>query len=294
MERWTLDDIPWESFDRDRIDPLLVPVVKAASMVEYNSADYRTYLKRVFSDDAKFCRAVDGWADEERRHGQALARWAALADERFDFETRFRRFTDGFSLPLEATASVRGSRAGELIARCMIETGTNSFYTGLADATDEPVLKAICRRIADDESAHFELFYRHLGRYLEAEKLGFARRLKIAWGRIAESEDDELAYAYYAANASRSLPYSRKMCTAAFGSAALGYYTPGIIRSGVEMIFRAIGLKPGGVGGGMASRAAWGLLCAERWRCRTIMRLARNPLAPERIRRLCIDPAAPG
>ncbi len=48
-----------------------------------------------------------------------------------------------------------GSRAGELIARCIAETGTNSFYSALADATDESVLNDICRRIAEGELAHY-------------------------------------------------------------------------------------------------------------------------------------------
>jgi rubrerythrin len=249
-----------------------VPVIKAASLVEYNSGDYRTYLKRVFSADPKVCKAIDGWAEEEAQHGLALARWARMADQSFDFEASFKRFTDGFRVPVEATASIRGSRSGELIARCMIETGTNSFYTALADAADEPVLAAICRRIADDEAAHYQLFYHHLTRHLATERLGFWRRMAIAWGRIAESEDDELAYAYYAANGNGAA-YDRKTCTAAFGSRALDFYTPGIIRRGVAMVFKAVGLAPGGVRGWIACHLAWWMLCAERLRCRARVRL---------------------
>ena len=273
MARWTLQDISWQAFDADRIDPALVPVVKAASLVEYNSGDYRIYRKRVFADDPKLCRAVDGWADEELQHGLALARWAKLADAGFDFEDSFRRFTDGYKLPLDATASVRGSRSGELISRCMIETGTNSFYSSLAEATDEPVLKAICRNIAADEAAHYSLFYHHLARHLEAERLGFWQRLRIALGRIAESEDDELAWAYHAANFDGA-PYSRRRCTAAFGSRALRFYSPAVVRRGVGMIFTAIGLEPEGPLGRVAARVGWWMLCAQRLRCRAVVRLA--------------------
>ena len=59
-----------------------------------------------------------------------------------------RRFTEGYRLPLEATASVRGSRNGELVARCVVECGTSSFYTAIRDATDEPVLKMVAAKIA--------------------------------------------------------------------------------------------------------------------------------------------------
>ncbi len=37
-------------------------------------------------------------------------------------------------------------------------------------------------------------------RYLGREKIGLLRRLRIAAGRIGESEDDELAFAYHCGN----------------------------------------------------------------------------------------------
>src|SRR6185369_10435936 len=110
---------------------------------------------------------------EEVQHGKALKRWAQLADPSWDFDSAFKRFTDGFKLPLEATTSVRGTRTGELISRCIVETGTSSYYTALADTSDEPVLKEICRKLAADELRHYKLFYAHMTRYQEEEKLGF-------------------------------------------------------------------------------------------------------------------------
>ena len=96
--------------------------------------------------------------------------------------------------------AVRGSRTGELLARCVVETGTNSFYSALADSTDEPVLKEICRRIAEDELTHYYLFFSYMRRYLENEGLTFCGRLRIAFARISETTDEELGSAYWAAN----------------------------------------------------------------------------------------------
>jgi hypothetical protein len=141
---WTLDDIPWHLFDARKVDPDILKLVKAASLVEYNGGDYATYLCNVFSDDDEFQAAARAWANEEVRHGRALGRWAEMADESFDFEASFQTFLAGYRLPLEATASVRGSRSGELVARCMVEIGTSSYYTALAEAAEEPVLRAIC------------------------------------------------------------------------------------------------------------------------------------------------------
>src|SRR3546814_3610849 len=72
-------------------------------MVEYNSADYVTYLRNVFHDDPAFVAAAEDWGMEERQHGQALGRWSALADPSFDFEPRFAMFREGFRPDVDAT-----------------------------------------------------------------------------------------------------------------------------------------------------------------------------------------------
>lgn len=132
MQRhWTLDDIPWQDFDPEKVEPNLLRAVKAAAMVEFNSRDYVTYLCNVFADDARMQDAARRWGAEEVQHGAALAAWARLADPDFDFDAAFARFRAGYSLPLDASASVRGSRASELVARCVVEVGTSSFYLSL-------------------------------------------------------------------------------------------------------------------------------------------------------------------
>ncbi len=256
---WSLDDIPWEAFDPSKVDPELLKVVKAASMVESNGRDYATYLCNVFPDDPEFKEAAKAWALEEVQHGAVLARWAEMADPGFNFERCFRRFTDGYRLPLEATESVRGSRWGELVSRCIVEVGTSSYYAALSEAAEEPVLKEICKRIAADELRHYKLFYRHLKRYLKREKVGRWRRLRVALGRIGESEDDELAYAYYAANAGDE-PYERKRWSAAYVCRAYGYYRPKHIDRAVAMTYKAAGLNPQGRHARWASRLAYRLM----------------------------------
>lgn len=246
MAHWTLDQIPWDRFDPALVDPDIVKLVKAAALVEYNGGDYATYLNNVFHDDDGFRAVADDWAQEEVQHGAALARWAKLADPAFDFDAAFQRFTDGYKIVLDVNASVRGSRSGELVARCIVETGTSSYYTALAEACAEPVLKAICRKIAADELRHYKLFYTHLQRYLEKEELGAWGRVRISLSRITESEDDELAYAYYAANHAAE-PYERKRFSSAYARRAYAYYQPPHIQRGIAMVLKAAGLNPQGL-----------------------------------------------
>jgi rubrerythrin len=266
MKHWTIDDVPWDRFDPTRVDPDVVPLVKAAAMVERNGTDYAAYLNGVFADDPDFRAAAEAWAAEEVQHGDALGRWAMLADPGWDYMAAFARYRAGFAIDTGATASIRGSRAGELIARCMVETGTSSYYTALADQTAEPVLQIICRQIAADEFRHFKLFYDHLRRYLARENIGVVRRLRIAAGRVGETEDDELAFAYHCGNENPDLAYDHERCIAAYMVRAMGFYRFRHIERGMGMIFKAVGLPPRGRLSILSARLAWQLLQRRRRR----------------------------
>jgi len=267
---WTLDDIPWDQFDRSKVDDDVVKIVRAAAMVESNARDYARYLCNVFKDDPEFRQAAMDWAEEEVQHGVALGKWASLVDPTFDYDESFAAFRKAFTIPVDAESSIRGSRSGELIARCMVEVGTSSYYTAIADATDEPVLKEICRRIATDEWRHYGLFYRNLRRYLEQEQLSPPRRAWVALNRIMESEDDELACAYHTANLADE-PYDRKRASRAYSQRAYALYQPNHVERAMGMIFKACGFAPHGRASRALSRVVRALMAHK---ARRQMRLA--------------------
>lgn len=246
MKHWTLDDIAWEKFDPEKVDPDLLKLMKAASLVEKNGHDYGRYLQEVFSDDPEFADAAVVWAAEEVQHGDALGRWSEMADPSFRFKEAFADFASKIQLPQGVDRSVRGSRVGELVARCVVECGTSSMYSAIAAATDEPVLKQICQKIAADELRHYKLFYRHEKRYLDIEKVGKFRRFWVALTRATETEDDELAYAYYAANSDSSVAYDRKAFNREYSAKVYGFYRFHHVERAVAMAFKAAGLKPHG------------------------------------------------
>jgi len=265
MKHWRIENVPWHQFDATKIDPEIVALVKAAAMVERNGTDYGTYLNRVFPDDPDFRAAADRWSVEEVQHGDTLGRWAMLADPAWNFETAFARYKEGYHLPLlDADHSVRGSRTGELIARCMVESGTSSYYSALADATDEPVLRAICKLIAADEFRHFKLFYDHMKRYLKRERIGVWRRIRIAAGRIGESEDDELAYAFYCGNQPPEQPYEHEQAIAGYMSRTMGLYRYHHLARATGMILKAVGLPPRGRLYEVAARLSWWFMNHQR------------------------------
>ncbi|WP_376093429.1 ferritin-like domain-containing protein [Roseomonas sp. CCTCC AB2023176] len=282
MKHWHIDQIAWHRFDAAKVNPEVVPLVKAAAMVEKNGTDYALYLNGVFADDPDFRQAADNWAVEEVQHGDALGRWAELADPTWSFDAAFARYRAGYSVNTKADASIRGSRTGELIARCMVETGTSSYYTALGEGSEEPALKEVCRLIAADEYRHFKLFYDHMKRYLAREELSFAKRLRVAMGRIGESEDDELAFAFHCGNESPDTPYDHDRCIAGYMGRAMDFYRYRHLERGMGMIFKSIGLEPRGRLSELSAKAAWRFLQWRRDRYRQVLALGANENRPPR------------
>lgn len=247
---WTLEDIRWSQFDRAKAEPPMIAAVKAAALVEYNAPAYVAYLARVFGGARNTISDFQRWGQEEAQHGLALGRWAEMADPGWSFEDAFARFRAGYQPPHFAsdnTVSVRGSRRGEMIARCVVESGTSSYYSAIRDATEEPVLKEIAGRIAADEFRHYRLFFDTLHAQGEPD-LPFWRRLLVALGRINESDDDELAYAYYCANVppqeESSRPYVRSLYARQSFARSGCIYRSHHIRKLVQMVAKAIGANP--------------------------------------------------
>ncbi len=246
MTHWNSDDIPWQDFDPAKLDSDIMKVVRAASMVERNAADYTHYLKNVFRGEPAFLAVADAWQAEEEQHGNILGRYAEMADGNFVFQRRFDRFVAGYRIPLERMNSVRGSLTGELLARCIVETGTSSLYSAIRDATDEPVLKAICHRIAGDEFRHYKMFYELMHQTLKRESIHIVRRALVAIARLRETDDDELCYAWFAANEPFDAAYDREYCARQYGSRAFSYYRDKHAERAVNMIMKAVGFETTG------------------------------------------------
>lgn len=202
MSRWTVESLPWDEFDASKVNPDLLAYAKAASLVEANGDRYIGYLQQLFPNDPEICDDIATWGMEETQHGQALRAWVEKADPGFKYEEAMKIYLRSFKFP---DAPIRGSQAMELVSRCAIETGTNSFYTAMRDATDEPVFRELCRRIAGDEFRHYHLFHSYLEKRF-AQNISRWSRLKMLLKRSMEVTDEELCYAYAAANLGKVVP----------------------------------------------------------------------------------------
>ncbi|HVV26660.1 MAG TPA: ferritin-like domain-containing protein [Rhizomicrobium sp.] len=261
---WTMEDVHWSLFDSTKVEPNLLAAVKAAALVEYNAPDYVTYLKRVFRNSGpKTLDAIEQWGHEESQHGRALGRWAEMADPTFKLEEAFARFRKGYTPPHFANddaVSVRGSRRGEMIARCVVESGTSSYYSAIRDAAEEPVLQEVAGRIAADEYRHYKLFYDTLNAQSEPD-MSIWKKLWIAVGRVRESDDDELAYAYYCANVpaeeEAAKPYVRSKYSRLSTAASMTIYRRHHIQKLVQMVVKVCGVNPHGWLANMAGAMLW-------------------------------------
>ena len=88
------------------------------------------------------------------------------------------------------------------------------------------------------------------------EQVVTEKQLRVAAGRIVESEDDELAYAYYAANESERR-YDRDYCRRAYARRAYAVCRQRHVAHGITMIFKVVGLTPNGLLAHTVSRLAW-------------------------------------
>lgn len=71
-----------------------------------------------------------------------------------------------------------------MASRCVVETGTASFYTCLSRASSEPVLTLLTRRIAEDEVRHYKHFYRFFRKYRDIERPRRAMVAPALWRRL--------------------------------------------------------------------------------------------------------------
>ncbi|MET3392521.1 hypothetical protein ABIC33_003179 [Variovorax sp. 1140] len=194
---WTIEDLDFSriALDKVRPDENLFYLVTSASFIESGSDLYTHNLVDFFKGDQEVTDWLSQhWELEELQHGKALRAYVRHVWPEFDWDTAYRNFLEEYATycKVELLAPTRGL---EMTARCVVETGTATYYRAMARSTDEPVLQDLATRIAADEVNHYKHFYRYYRRYREEEKLGRLRVLGTIGRRTLElkSEDADCA-----------------------------------------------------------------------------------------------------
>jgi Fatty acid desaturase len=194
---WRIEDIDLTRIDRQRAaaNEDLLMLLCAASFIESGSDLYTSNLSAYFGDDPEVSAWLnDQWEREELQHGRALRAYIGCVWPEFDWDTAFRNFFDEYSRTC-VVEEFEKSRALEMVARCVVETGTATLYRAINESSDEPVLKEITGHIRTDEVRHYKHFFRYFKKYNSVEGNGRLAVLRALLRRLLEikSEDSEIA-----------------------------------------------------------------------------------------------------
>jgi hypothetical protein len=191
-QRWSLDDIPWQAIHHDSVvqNNAFFYLVASASLMESATDLYTENLIDFFEGDAEVTSWLERyWLPEELQHGRALRRYVEATWPEFDWDPAFERFVEEFRPFCEK--ALESARSLEMASRCVVETGTASYYMTLSRASAEPVLQLLARRIAEDEVRHYKHFFRFFRRYRDAERPSRAAVVPALWRRLRMSGGDD-------------------------------------------------------------------------------------------------------
>jgi hypothetical protein len=190
--RWTLADIQWDRIDHERArsHPMTYYVVTAASFVETAADLYTANLVEHFPDPEAQQWLRHYWQPEELQHGRALRTYVETVWPELDWPRHYGNFFAEYS-QLCTLEHLEPSRALEMVARCVVETGTSSFYAALRQGNDEPVLKTLAGLISQDEVSHYNHFRRFFQAYQKQERIGRIGVLRSLYKRMIEVENED-------------------------------------------------------------------------------------------------------
>ena len=208
---WRATDFSYSRVASEPFDADLLYILRTTALVESRADQYGDYLRAVFAErGAPWRDAVDQWNREEREHGRALRRLAEAAGGGFAFERVMDAYLDGVAYHDCDGHSVRGSIAGELVARCIVEALASTFYRVLRDACRDETGRQILHTLALDEARHYGMFKALLDAECAQRKLTLRQRLRVGLGRMLELSDDQIMFAAWLVDTPADTHYRRK------------------------------------------------------------------------------------
>ena len=203
---WDYRKLDFAAIDRCVVadDELLFYLLMCGSFVEIMSDLYTANLVRYYQGEEEVQHWLEQtWEPEEIQHGLALRAYVEAVWPEVDWQQAF----DGFRMeyaPLCNDENLEPSKALEMAARCIVETGTSSFYRALYNYATEPVLCQLLANIKADEVRHFKYFYTFFQRFNKQEGNPPRRVAAALWRRIREIHSEDIRLAYKHAYRSRN------------------------------------------------------------------------------------------
>ena len=199
--RWHYEDIDYASINTEAIKDIdfLFYLITSASFIEITSDVYEKNLATFYAGDRQIVEwLANVWEPEEIQHGKALRRFVHTVWPEFDWEKSYHRFLDLY-LPHCTIEEFQPTKAKEMLARMVVETGTSTFYKAIENYSKDlqtPILAQIAHNISKDEVYHYDMFEKIYQKYNEEEHLGRDDIVKVIYDRLKEvdGEDARLAF----------------------------------------------------------------------------------------------------
>lgn len=200
QQAWSIADLGLDTIDVNLVqdDEFLLLTLVSASFVEILADIYNGNMMEQFTGDAELVNWLqEDWQREESMHGEALKAYVHTVWPAFNWERAHRAFYSDYQR-LCTIEQLESDAALELMARCVVETGTSTLYRALKSYVREPVLEALLNRIMQDEFSHYSKFRRHFLYYNSQVQLGAGAVSAVIWRRLREvhNQDAYIAFKY--------------------------------------------------------------------------------------------------
>ncbi|WP_281950783.1 ferritin-like domain-containing protein [Nitrosophilus kaiyonis] len=199
--RWNYKEIDYEKINKKALkdNEFLFYLITSASFIEITSHVYEKNLKEFYKGDESLIKWLENvWEPEEIQHGKALKKFVNSVWKDFDWDSAYKRFLEDY-LPHCTLEEFQPTKAKEMLARMVVETGTSTFYRAIENYSkdlDTPILAQISRNISKDEVYHYDIFEEAYQKYNKIEKLKKDDIIKVIYNRLkmVDGEDAKLAF----------------------------------------------------------------------------------------------------
>jgi hypothetical protein len=188
-----MKDISYEHIDRSLIegDEDLFYLLMSASFIETGSDTYAANLGEHYAGYPEIQHWLQGeWEHEELQHGAALRRYVETVWPSFPWQEAYDSFFAEYS-QLCTVEELFSDRRLEMVARCVVETGTTAYYHTLRELSREPVLTQLLSQIRNDEIGHFKYFLAGFKSLQQQAPVGRMRIAGTLYSRLKELRDSD-------------------------------------------------------------------------------------------------------
>ena len=190
---WRIEDIDFSAIDRSAIEynQDLFFLLMSASFIETGSDTYAANLAEHYAAWPEIAVWLkDQWESEELQHGCALRAYVEAVWPEFPWQQAYDSFFAEYS-QLCTMEELYPDQRLEMVARCVVETGTTAYYHTLRELSDEPVLSELLGNIRNDEVNHFKHFLKYFKELQQQAPVGRMRIAKALYGRLKELRESD-------------------------------------------------------------------------------------------------------